>query len=163
MILPAGIRPAVPADLDAITPLHAEARATYYRGRIPDHLFDSAAEHARTGEGWARAVERGDVLCAVLPDGELAGVAAYRADGGGTVTLTQLHVAPARRRHGIGSALHSACLADWRRAGMSTARLEVYEHNERARAFYAARGWAPDPDGPRAGAHLVLTLRLSGE
>ncbi|MER6998407.1 GNAT family N-acetyltransferase [Streptomyces sp. NPDC000410] len=159
-MVPTEIRPATAADLDAIALLHAEARATYYRGRIPDHLFDSPAEHARTRDGWGRAIARGDVLCAVR-DGKIVGVAAHRSDDG-VLTLTQLHVAPSHWRHGIGSALHTACLTAWRRAGARTARLEVYEHNTRAQAFYAARGWTPDPDGPRAGAHLVLILRLDG-
>ncbi|MGW0556290.1 hypothetical protein ACWDZ6_19130 [Streptomyces sp. NPDC002926] len=42
------IRTAVPADLDAIAALHAEARASYYRGHLPDDAFDGSAEHART-------------------------------------------------------------------------------------------------------------------
>jgi hypothetical protein len=45
------IRIATPDDLDAIATLHAEARATYYRGHIPDEAFDTPAEHARTRAG----------------------------------------------------------------------------------------------------------------
>ncbi|MEV6400410.1 GNAT family N-acetyltransferase [Streptomyces sp. NPDC051907] len=152
------IRAAVPADLDAIAVLHAAARATYYRGRIPDEVFDSPAEHARTRAGWAAAVERGAVICAER-DGAIAGVAASRVDDGAT-SLTQLHVDPERWRTGIGAALHAACVASWQRAGIRTVRLQVFEHNERAQSFYARQGWLPDPDEPRAGDHLVLRLTV---
>ncbi|MEU6311726.1 GNAT family N-acetyltransferase [Streptomyces sp. NPDC047014] len=157
------IRTAHPADLDAIAALHTRARATYYRGRIPEEAYAGQAELRRTREGWTVAVARdaaeGGVLCAER-DGELTGVAAYRTQDGVT-TLTQLHVDPVHWRRGTGAALHAACLEAWRRAGIRRVRLEVYEHNLRAQAFYAAQGWAPDPaDGP-AGSHLVLWLEIA--
>ncbi|WP_327684901.1 GNAT family N-acetyltransferase [Streptomyces sp. NBC_00467] len=152
------IRPAVPEDLDAVTALHAEARATYYRGHIPDEAFDSPAEHARTRAGWAAAIERGAVLCAER-NGALAGVAASRTVDG-VMTLTQLHVHPALWRAGIGTALHRACVEGWRSAGVTTARLEVFEHNRRAQDFYTAHGWTPDPDEPLSGNHLVMRLTV---
>ncbi|MFJ2111877.1 GNAT family N-acetyltransferase, partial [Streptomyces sp. NPDC087850] len=128
------IRTAVPADLDAIAALHAEARATYYRGHLPEDAFNGPAERARTREGWSRALRtEGDpyaaVLCAEEP-GALTGVAAYRRIEGVT-TLTQLHVAPARWRHGTGTALLDACVTAWRRAGVEVARLEVFAPNSR--------------------------------
>ncbi|MEV6785979.1 GNAT family N-acetyltransferase [Streptomyces sp. NPDC051098] len=152
------IRPAALADLDAVTALHAEARATYYRGHLPDEAFGGPAEHARTRAGWAAAIERGAVICAER-DGALAGVAASRAIDG-VMTLTQLHVHPALWRAGIGTALHQACVAGWRLAGVATARLEVFAHNRRAQDFYAAHGWRPDPDEPFSGDHLVLRLTV---
>ncbi|MET7715683.1 GNAT family N-acetyltransferase [Streptomyces sp. NPDC005407] len=152
------IRIATPDELDAIAALQAEARASYYRGHIPDEAFDSPAEHARTRAGWVTAIERGAVLCAVR-DGVVAGVAVSR-EVDGVMTLTQLHVAPKRWRDGIGTALHAACVEAWQRAGVDTARLEVFEHNTRAQAFYARQGWLPDPDEPRSGDHLVLRLTV---
>ncbi|HET6858505.1 MAG TPA: GNAT family N-acetyltransferase, partial [Streptomyces sp.] len=111
------IRNAVPADLDAITALHAAARATYYRGRIPEDDYDGPIEHARVRGGWTRALARGcGVLCAEAADGTLTGVAAFR-EVDGALTLTQLHVAPESWSHGIGTALHSACVASWQRSG----------------------------------------------
>ncbi|WP_240627716.1 GNAT family N-acetyltransferase [Streptomyces scopuliridis] len=158
------IRAAVPDDLDAIAVLHAEARATYYRGRLPEDDYDGPAERARTRAGWTRALAGADpdaaVLCAV-DDSGLAGIAAY-SPVEGVMTLTQLHVAPARWRRGIGSALHSACVAAWQRAGAGTARLEVYEHNTRAQSFYARHGWYPDPHHPRHDTHLVLRFEVPG-
>ncbi|MFE5769052.1 GNAT family N-acetyltransferase [Streptomyces sp. NPDC056485] len=161
------IRTARPADLDAIASLHTRARATYYQGRVPAEEYAGEAELARTRQGWSVAVARsageGGVLCAER-DGELTGVAAFRTTGGET-TLTQLHVDPVHWRRGTGAALHAACVEAWRRAGIGRVRLEVYEHNLRAQAFYARQGWHPDPAAAqRSGSHLTLWLSLgSGE
>jgi RimJ/RimL family protein N-acetyltransferase len=156
------IRAATSADLDAIVALHAEARATYYRGRVPDEEFAGPGERARTRTAWATALTRDEggaaVLCAEY-EGCPAGVAAYRRVDGVT-TLTQLHVSPTHWRRGIGTALHAACAAAWRRQGVDTARLEVFEPNKRAQSFYTAHGWYPDPDRPRHGTHLILRLRV---
>ncbi|MFJ6795950.1 GNAT family N-acetyltransferase [Streptomyces sp. NPDC091268] len=160
------IRIARPADLDAIAALHTRARATYYQGRIPEEEYGGAAELARTREGWSAAIARsaaeGAVLCAEQEGGELAGVAAFRTEAGGA-TLTQLHVEPVHWRRGTGAALHAACVEAWRRAGVRRARLEVYEHNLRAQAFYAAQGWLADPADSRPGSHRTLWLELPGE
>ncbi|MFJ8076114.1 GNAT family N-acetyltransferase [Streptomyces sp. NPDC096176] len=152
------IRIAVPADLDAIAALHAEARATYYRGHIPDEAFDGPAERARTRAGWEGAIGRGGVLCAER-DGVIAGMAAFR-EVNGVMTLTQLHVAPERWRVGIGTELHAACVEEWQRQGVTTARLEVFEENQRAQSFYAHHGWYPDPDEPLVGNHLHFCLTV---
>ncbi len=157
------IRNARPADLDAIAALHTRARATYYQGHIPEEAYAGEAELARTREGWTLAVARdateGGVLCAE-EDGELTGVAAYRTQDGET-TLTQLHVDPVHWRRGTGGALHAACVEVWRRAGVRRVRLEVYEHNLRAQAFYTAQGWLPDPAGTPAGSHRTLWLDIA--
>ncbi|MEU5806815.1 GNAT family N-acetyltransferase [Streptomyces sp. NPDC047718] len=157
------IRAAHPADVDAIAALHARARATYYRGRVPQEAYAGEAELVRSREGWTRAVARtaaeGRVLCAE-EDGRLTGVAAFRTAADGT-TLTQLHVDPTHWRRGTGAALHAACLDAWRAAGADRVRLEVYEHNLRAQAFYARHGWRPDPDLPRSGSHLTLWLEVA--
>ncbi|MGE7390250.1 N-acetyltransferase family protein [Streptomyces sp. NPDC004126] len=162
------IRTALASDLDAIAALHTRARATYYRGRVPEESYAGETEAARAREGWERAVARpaaqGQVLCAER-DGRVTGVAAFlTADG--VTTLTQLHVDPDQWRRGTGAALHAACLAAWRRAGIDRVRLEVYEHNLRAQAFYASHGWRPDPAGTPAGSHRTLWLEVgppSGE
>lgn len=154
------IRTATPADLDAIVHLHTEARATYYRGHLPEEEYAGSEEVGRSRDGWARAMGRDDatVLCAER-DGVLAGIAAHSVRDGVT-HLTQLHVAPARWREGIGTELHAACVAAWQRDGVLEARLEVFVHNTRAQSFYVAHGWAPDPVHPRAGTHLVLRLTV---
>ncbi|MFF8292285.1 GNAT family N-acetyltransferase [Streptomyces sp. NPDC016309] len=154
------IRYATPQDLDTITALHREARATYYRGHIPDADFEGPAELARGRAGWAAAIDRGDAVLCAERAGEVVGVAAFRPVDG-VLTLTQFHVAPAHWRRGIGTRLHTACVEAWRAAGATTARLEVFEHNRRAQAFYARHGWYPDPDAPRSGDHLVLRFAVA--
>ncbi|MDQ0841980.1 GNAT family N-acetyltransferase [Streptomyces sp. V1I6] len=152
------IRTATLADLDDIAALHAEARATYYRGHIPDEAFDGPAERARSRAGWERAIRQGRVLCAER-DGVVAGTAAF-GEVDGVMTLSQLHVAPALWRAGVGTELHAACVEAWRRAGVPGARLEVFQENKRAQGFYTHHGWYPDPDEPLAGNHLVLRFTV---
>ncbi|MCX5196550.1 GNAT family N-acetyltransferase [Streptomyces sp. NBC_00249] len=158
------IRAALPADVDAIAALHTRARATYYAGRFPEETYAGDLAVAHTREGWSRAVVRdradGGVFCAER-DGEVTGVAAFLTADGET-TLTQLHVDPGHWRRGTGAALHAACLAAWRRAGVERVRLEVYEHNLRAQAFYASHGWRPDPAAAPSGSHRTLWLRVDG-
>ncbi|MFG2331388.1 GNAT family N-acetyltransferase [Streptomyces sp. NPDC048604] len=153
------IRTAVAEDLDAIAALHREARATYYRDRLPEDAYDGPEELARTRAAWAAAVAEGRVLCAER-DGVLAGVASS-GERDGVMHLGQLHVDPAQWRRGVGSELHRACVDTWRARGVTAVRLDVYEHNTRAQAFYAAHGWEPDPDVPRSSSHLVLRLTLA--
>ncbi|GGT66143.1 MULTISPECIES: GNAT family N-acetyltransferase [Streptomyces] len=152
------IRHANADDLDTIAALHLAARATYYRGHVPEEEYAGPEELARTRAAWSGAVGRGQVLCAER-DGEVAGVAAYRPVDG-VMTLTQLHVRPDRWRRGVGAELHAACLEAWRAEGVTTARLQVFDRNERAKAFYAAHGWTPDTGAPRSGTHLVLRLTV---
>ncbi|MGW0389685.1 N-acetyltransferase family protein [Streptomyces sp. NPDC003042] len=157
------IRTARPSDLDAIAALHIRARATYYEGRVPEDTYGGEVGLIRTREAWARAVARpaaaGAVLCAEQ-DGRVNGVAAFLTADGET-TLTQLHVDPAHWRRGTGTALHAACVDAWRRAGADRVRLEVYEHNHRAQAFYAAHGWRPAPAATPTGTHRTLWLHLA--
>ncbi|MYW07445.1 GNAT family N-acetyltransferase [Streptomyces sp. SID2563] len=154
------IRTATQDDLDAIITLHTEARATYYSGHLAEEEYAGAAEVSRSRDGWAGAVDREDATVLVAEkDGALVGIAAHSARDDG-MYLTQLHVSPAHWREGVGSALHLACVADWQRRGVTWARLEVFEHNKRAQAFYSARGWVADPETPRHGDHLVLRLAV---
>ncbi|WP_308461250.1 GNAT family N-acetyltransferase [Streptomyces sp. Ru73] len=161
------VRAAVPGDLEAIVALHTRARASYYRGRLPEALLDDPAERARWREAWAGAIERPDdtVLCAERA-GTTVGIASFRGEEPArpdVVMLHQLHVDPAHWRSGVGSALHGACVSAWRAAGHSAARLQVYWHNRRARDFYARHGWRPDESRRPApdDTHLSLLLTLS--
>lgn len=55
------------------------------------------------------------------------------------IELVRLYVAQAWLGHGVGAALMSACLGEARRKDYRTLWLGVWEHNNRARAFY--RKW----------------------
>jgi len=152
------IRTALPAEVDAIADLHLRARSTYYPDGLPPSDFDWRA-------AWLASVERpdGHVLC-VVEDGRIVAIASFRTAAGDpadTVTLFQFHVDPDRWRSGLGTALHTACVEQWRADARRTAVLDVHVDNERAQAFYVRQGWVADPaDG---GHHLGMRLDLSGE
>ncbi|WP_425541018.1 N-acetyltransferase family protein [Streptomyces coeruleorubidus] len=160
--VPLVIRTALPAEAEDITALHRRARATYYPDGFPD---DGAAWQTRWREALART--DGRVLCAV-GDGRMVAIASFRRPEGApadTVKLFQFHVDPDRWRSGIGTALHTACVEEWRADGVRTAVLEVHVDNRRARSFYARRGWAADPEHPAAADdhHLRLRFAVPGE
>jgi ribosomal protein S18 acetylase RimI-like enzyme len=156
------IRTALPAEAEAITSLHARARATYYPDGVPEDGTDWLA-------AWRGAVERehGQVLCCV-EQGRILAVASFRTPRdtpAETVKLYQFHVDPDTWRRGIGTALHTACVAQWRADGRRTAVLDVHVDNHRALAFYARQGWVPDPENPPAEGdhHLFLRYTVTGE
>ncbi|AQS72285.1 N-acetyltransferase [Streptomyces pactum] len=153
------IRTVLPAEAETVAALHRRARATYYPDGLPDDGFDWVAV-------WRRAAERADahVLCAVERGG-LVGIASFRVPDDGpseTVKLFQFHVDPDHWRTGVGTALHSACVDQWRADGRRAAVLDVHVDNLRAQAFYARRGWVPDPEYPPAEGdhHLFLRFRV---
>jgi ribosomal protein S18 acetylase RimI-like enzyme len=152
------IRTVLPAEAAAVAELHGRARATYYPDGLPDDGQDWPAL-------WSEAIARpdGQVLCAVRA-GRLVGLASFRTPPDApaeTVKLFQFHVDPAHWRSGVGTALHTACVEQWRADGRRTAVLDVHVGNERAQAFYARQGWIPDPDSPPAEDDHHLGLRFS--
>lgn len=124
------IRPATPADLDAVLA-----------------FWKTAAEGTSISDdraGVERLVERdpGALLLAEA-DGELAGTVIAGFDGW-RCHLYRLAVHPDRRRRGIGSALLSA--AEERFAGLGGRRADamVLTRNETAHHTWAAAGYAPE-------------------
>jgi ribosomal protein S18 acetylase RimI-like enzyme len=152
------IRTALPVEAEAVTALHARARATYYPDGIPDDDTDWLA-------AWQGALARpeGHVLC-VVEQGRLMGIASFRTPEGApadTVKLFQFHIDPDRWRSGLGTALHAACVEQWRADGRRTAVLDVHVDNARAQAFYARQGWVAEPsDGSH---HLGLRFSVTEE
>ena len=148
-------RTVLSVEAETVADLHSRARATYYPDGAPHDGTDRVA-------AWRGVIERPDaqVLCTVH-EGRIVAVASFRtADGApsDTVKLFQLHVDPDHWRTGLGSALHAECVEQWRADGRRIATLDVHVDNERARDFYARRGWVPDPENPpvAGGHHLVL-------
>jgi GNAT superfamily N-acetyltransferase len=94
--------------------------------------------------------------------GRVAGFASYgdaRGEhaGPGLGELHAIYVDPPAQGAGAGSALLAAAEQGLRDEGHERAMLWVFVRNGLARAFYAARGWAPD-DPP-----LVVEDRWSTE
>ncbi|MFE9447484.1 GNAT family N-acetyltransferase [Streptomyces sp. NPDC006739] len=155
------IRTALPAEAEIIADLHVRARSTYYPDGLPQQDIDWA-------EAWRGSIERpdGQVLCAV-GQGRTVAIASFRTPEGAPadrVKLFQFHVDPGQWRAGIGTALHAACVEQWRADGRRTAVLDVHVDNARAQAFYARQGWVPDPENPPAedDHHLFLRFDVRG-
>lgn len=153
----AEVRRAVPDDLDAICDVHARARATYYAGHLPAEAYSGPAELERQRAGTERAIRSSEhtVLCATR-DGRVVGFAVLGARHDGD-KLFHFHIDPEVWRTGTGTALHRACVEVWRSAGLTTAYLEVFAPNARARAFYARQGWE---ETGRSDDHVVMRLQL---
>ncbi|MFF0005103.1 GNAT family N-acetyltransferase [Streptomyces tibetensis] len=153
------IRTVLPAEVADVVALHARARATYYPGGVPQDGTDWT-------EAWRGALTRpgGRVLC-LVEAGRIVGLASFRTPEDApadTVKLFQFHVDPDRWRAGVGTALHAACVQEWRADGRRTALLEVHVDNRRAQEFYRRQGWTPEPGEPGAH-HLRMRLVLPGE
>ncbi|WP_433269757.1 N-acetyltransferase family protein [Actinosynnema sp. CS-041913] len=148
------IRPPVEADSPAIVDVHVKARRSYYEGHLPEsELAEWEATARATGYRFDRP---GRVwLCAEL-DGVVAGFALVVGD-----ELLQVQVDPAHWGRGVGGALHDACVAAWRAAGVTTAYLDVFEPNERARRFYAGRGWREVEVGDGPFPHVRMVCDVS--
>jgi GNAT superfamily N-acetyltransferase len=157
--IPLVIRTALPAEAEDVAALHRRARATYYPDGLPE---DGADWQARWREALART--DGRVLCAV-GGGRLVAIASFRRPEGadaGRVKLLQFHVDPGHWRGGIGTALHAACVEEWRGDGRKTAVLDVHVDNRRAQEFYRRQGWVPEPAGP-GDDHLTMRFALAAE
>jgi GNAT superfamily N-acetyltransferase len=63
---------------------------------------------------------------------------------GGAAEVLALYLDPEAVSKGVGGALLSHAVADFRQRGFRRATLWVLESNERARRFYEAAGWTPD-------------------
>ncbi|MFD9933484.1 GNAT family N-acetyltransferase [Streptomyces massasporeus] len=153
------IRTVLPAEVADVVALHARARATYYPDGVPQDGTDWSAS-------WRTALTRPDgrVLC-VVEAGRMVGLASFRTPedaAADTVKLFQFHVDPDHWRAGVGTALHTACVEEWRADGRRTAVLDVHVDNQRAQGFYRRQGWIPDPVEPGAH-HLGMRLALAGE
>jgi ribosomal protein S18 acetylase RimI-like enzyme len=162
------LRLASMADCAAMAAVHARARGAYYRGLVPEQEL---AEYAATLPGRYQEImaRPGMTVRCAEQDAVVVGVTVTGADrdpaaGQAAIArLYQIQVEPSCWRRGIGSRLMAACVRDWQAAGIGRARLDVWEHNTTARAFYARHGWRPDGrsrSGPDNSCYLGLTLRV---
>ena len=123
----------------------ASARAAFTDLLPPDHEFPEPDP-----DRWYTLVEDPAVLMLIAEeDGELVGFStsgeSRDADAGaGVGEVRSFFVAAARWRSGVGSALLVAALDSLRERGCTEATLWSFEANERANAFYEARGFRRD-------------------
>ncbi len=147
------IRKARPSDGPAIARLHLASYRAAYRDLLPPAFLAGLTLPARELR-W-RASLRDPSRSTFVTMGHNANAAgltgfaeigAARDDDAGAADgeLIALHVAPAQWRRGIGRALHGQAIRALADRGCGAATLWVLAGNQRARAFYAAMGWAPD-------------------
>ncbi|WP_436535412.1 N-acetyltransferase family protein [Actinoplanes sp. HUAS TT8] len=150
-----GIRLATAADLDALVDVHRQAREAVYRGVVaPDPAWPAAARRI-----YADALASpGHAVFCIDRDTEVVALAYLT-----TAKLVGLYVRPDHWRHGLGARLHDRSVQRWQADGVHTARLDVWDRNQQARAFYSRRGWRPDGHsrpGPGDTCFLRLTLTV---
>ncbi len=172
------VRPAVPADAEAIAVVRVAGWRTAYAGLIEPAVLaamDPVSEAARRRREWA---DRPPGTVAEVA-GEVVGFVfsgAYRtsddepgwpaAPAAGEIQALYVH--PAAQGRGAGRLLLAHALARLAADGLDPVRLWVLAGNTRARAFYAAAGFADEsPLGvatlytPTGGTRGTLEVRYS--
>ncbi len=152
-------RIAVPADAAAIADLHAESWRVAYRGKLQDDYLDRTiyAERQALWEERFRSSSDNQFVVVAETAGGVTGFACVYGDEDATwgSFLDNLHVAPDKKRQGVGTVLMAEVatwsLRSWPANGMY---LWVLESNTSAMQFYEELGgsrvgegvWTP-PDG----------------
>jgi ribosomal protein S18 acetylase RimI-like enzyme len=141
----AAIRPASPADLDALLAIEAAS--------FPSDRLSRRSLRRFAAEGRLRVADDA---------GRPAGYALTLARRGGrSARLYSIAVAAEAAGRGIGRRLLADAEASARAAGMGEMRLEVRAADARARRFYTAAGYAPVAELPGYYADGADGLRLS--
>lgn len=169
---PVRLRVATFDDVETIAGIHTMARIAYYRGFVPDAELRDPTAHAQRRDVYRDRVRAPEftVLCAER-DERVVGFALYgpAVEPVGTARpeevaqLRQIHVDPAHWRLGIGTALHDACVQAWQDSEIRVGRVDVWQHDRHARAFYDAHGWRPDGYGRASQVdtgHIRLSLAI---
>jgi GNAT superfamily N-acetyltransferase len=119
------LRPAGPADAEAIARVFVAARRDALPGLADPHGFDDTVRFFRDVVAARRQVR------VAVADGGVTGFVAF---GGGEVE--HLYVAPGSQGHGLGARLLALATAEG-----TPLELWVFQRNARARAFYERHGW----------------------
>lgn len=144
------LRPAVPADLPALSALAVAAFVAKF-GQLyrPEDLIPFLVE-THSEAAWARALAdpASRTLLALrgpVPVGwarlALAPAFPEHARGARPMELKQLYTAPNAQGGGIGSALMDAAMAEFAACGADEVQLSVWQHNPGAQRFYARYGF----------------------
>jgi ribosomal protein S18 acetylase RimI-like enzyme len=154
----ARIEPATADDVDAVTDMWVALAAGQ---REHGATLRAEANRATVREWVAQSVVTGELLVARDPDTDAVtdGTGSSDPDPVGFVgfslergdyerdavrgTVSNLYVKPERRGEGVGAALLDAAERELAEAGADHVALEALADNDRAREFYAERGYGP--------------------
>ena len=141
-----GIRPATPADVDAIARFHVAVWRETYRDIAPKAAWKALGVERRR-PSWARVLGESDGFGGALlaeDDGRITGLASFARPShpafDGMAEITHLYVDASRRGEGLGRRLLEAALEKAAAAGFPGAGLAVVRENRAARDFYQALG-----------------------
>jgi GNAT superfamily N-acetyltransferase len=148
------LRPAAPADSDAIGLIHVQSWQSAYRDKIPQDYLDGL-DPAHRSQVWRRILEqgqpsRGGVLVTVAEGGSIVGFASFGPSRDGDADprvmgeVLAMSAAPDAWGTGAGRAIMGDTVTELARAGYTDATLWVLDANDQARRFYALSGWAED-------------------
>jgi len=139
-------------DVPAIAPLMAAFNQNEAIPWRPDTMVP-ALRHLLSEPALGVLVVARDTATAELV-GYALGTFGYDLEfAGADAFVTELYVAPACRRHGVGRALLDAIVKEIAEAGANAAHLMVRPENQSARALYARSGFREVP-------RLVMTKPL---
>ena len=144
------LRAAELGDADSIAAVHVEAWRSAYRGLVPQQVLDGVSL-ARQADIWRDILRAQDGQTLVVVDGDDGEVGGFvnvgrSRDEDAASSVGELRKIYLRERcwnTGAGRLLHDAGL-DLLQVGFDEAMLWVLDVNERARSFYARRGWWAD-------------------
>ncbi len=139
------MRAAGAGDTALIADMHARSWAAAYRGIFPDAFLDHAMPAERLAHWQARMAqphaEGAEVMLAELAGVPVGFMCVVEPDAQGSVLLDHLHVMPAQKGSGAGSAMLKVAERWARERGARGLHLLVLEANVAAIGFYASRGW----------------------
>lgn len=137
------IRPAGPADSDAIADVHVNAWRGAYSGIIP-HTALITMLNRRGPQWWARAIRRAASILVVEIGGEIVGYAtfgrnrAHELDQQGEIY--ELYILPEYQGIGLGSRLFAAARDALDRHGLDGLVVWALDENDIAQSFYRGHG-----------------------
>ncbi len=134
------LRPATPADVDAVADLFDRGWHDVHPGLVPDGLTErrtSEAFHDRVAQ---RLADTDETTVAEV-DGRVAGFVMVAGD-----EAEQVYVDRPFRGAGVAALLLTEAERQIAAAGHDVAWLAVVRGNDRAQAFYAKQGWVDEGD-----------------
>ena len=137
------IRPAGPADSDAIADVHVNAWSGAYSGIIPHKALNTMLQR-RGKEWWSNAIRRATSVLVVEMGGVIAGYATYGrnrvSDLAEQGEIYELYVRPEYQGIGLGTRLFAAAQEALARHDLKGLVVWALEENNTATAFYEGLG-----------------------